>query len=210
MAAPRSDFKCESVSTMTIHARPGKLHWNYYLALERDLDVVSRYVEFNELNFSVFSIELAHLLFAAASEVDVVAKLLCTRISPMAPRNNINEYKAILLPAIPDLPTTEIHVPRYGLSFRPWVNWTGPDNPFWWRSYNNVKHERDAHFDEATLRNALNALGALLVLTFHLYARVLAKPPEDVLSAKETTAQLLPESTLLHLNEEFYYQKLVV
>jgi hypothetical protein len=23
---------------MTIHAKPGKLHWNYFLALERDLD----------------------------------------------------------------------------------------------------------------------------------------------------------------------------
>jgi hypothetical protein len=56
---------------VTIAATAGKLHWNYFLALERDLEVVSRYVEFSRPNFQVFSIELAHLLFAAASEVDV-------------------------------------------------------------------------------------------------------------------------------------------
>ena len=30
-----------------------------------------------DINYKIYSIELAHLLFAAASEVDVIAKLLC-------------------------------------------------------------------------------------------------------------------------------------
>lgn len=46
-----------------------------------------------------------------------------------------------------------------GLSFKPWLNWASDKNPTWWQSYNKVKHNRDAHFDEATLKNALNALG---------------------------------------------------
>jgi len=62
---------------MTIAVTQSKIHWNYFLALERDLEIVARYVEFTKPNFKTFSIELAHLLFAAASEVDVVAKLLC-------------------------------------------------------------------------------------------------------------------------------------
>jgi len=73
-----------------IQATTGKLHWNYFLALERDLEVVSRYVEFCQQNFDVYSIEFAHLLFAAASEVDVIAKLLCQRLSSQAPRANID------------------------------------------------------------------------------------------------------------------------
>jgi len=193
-----------------IHATAGKLHWNYFLALERDLDVVSRYIEFCEPNFGVYSIELAHLLFAAASEVDIVAKLLCERVAPAAPRGNINDYKAALLPAIPDLPTEEVFVSRYGLSFKPWSNWAGADNPVWWRSYNNVKHERDAYFHEATLKNALNALGALLLLTFHLYSRVLAIPPEVLLAPKNATGQLEPPSTLMRLDESLYYSHLIV
>lgn len=54
-----------------IHATKGKLHWNYFIALERDPELASRYVEFCPQNFEVYSIEFAHLLFAAASEVDV-------------------------------------------------------------------------------------------------------------------------------------------
>ncbi|WP_394809320.1 hypothetical protein [Nitrosomonas sp.] len=195
---------------MGIHAASGKLHWNYFLALERDLDVVSRYIEFCEPNFSVYSIELAHLLFAAASEVDIVAKLLSERVAPAMPRGNINEYKAVLLSAIPDLPTAEVFVSRYGLSFKPWLNWAGTDNPVWWRSYNNVKHERDAYFQEATLKNSLDALGALLLLTFHLYSRVLAVPPEVLLAPKDANGQLDPPSALMRLDESLYYSPLIV
>lgn len=91
-----------------IHATGGKLHWNYLVALERDLESVSRYVEFCKPNYSVYSIELAHLLFAASSEVDVLAKLLCQRLHPAAPRGNINEYRPVLMTGIPDLATVQV------------------------------------------------------------------------------------------------------
>lgn len=194
---------------MSIHVTTSKLHWNYFLAIERDLEVVSRYIEFCEQNFDVFSIELARILFGAASEVDVVAKLLCKHISPTAPCRNIDQYKAILIPSIPKLPDTEIFISRYGLSFKPWLAWSGDRHPLWWRSYNKVKHERDAHFHEATLKNALNSLGALLILTFHFYSRILALSPNTVLLPKDTTVQLQPESTLLRLNENFYYTNII-
>ena len=194
---------------MSIATATTKLHWNYFLALERDMELVSRYVEFCEANFSVFSVELAHLLFAAASEVDVVAKLLCEQVSPAVPRRNIDDYRDILKPALPDLPDTEVFVPRYGLSFKPWSNWAGTENPLWWRSYNNVKHERDMYFSEATLKNALNALGALLVLTVHLYARKLSPQAGQILEPKDTTNKL-GESTLLRLCEDWYYSHLII
>ena len=194
---------------MAINTTQSKVHWNYFLALERDMETLSRYVEFSQPNFGVYSIELAHLLFAASSEVEVVAKQLCQQAAPSMPRRNINEYKAALLSAIPDLPDTEVVVPRYGLSFRPWDNWRGPDNPDWWRSYNNVKHERDAHFHEATLKNALNALGALLILTFHYYSRHLSAAGAAPLGRKDTTIELVPESTLLRLQGDYYYETVV-
>jgi hypothetical protein len=193
-----------------IEVRPGKLHWNYFLALERDLDVASRYVEFCEPNFKVYSIEFAHLLFAAASEVDVVAKLLCQRFNAHAPRCNIVDYRTTLTVALPELHTTKISIPRHGLTFIPWDNWKGSKSPFWWSSYNQVKHERDVHFEKATLKNALNALGALLVLTFHYYKCSLGPTPGSPLSAKETTQQLQPESTLLRLPEEYYNSHLLL
>lgn len=190
------------------------------MALERDLEVMTRYVEFDDRNQDVFSIELAHLLFAAASEVDVVAKLLCEVVQPGARPGNINDYRDILLAAIPDLPNDQIVIARYGMRFKPWDNWGHPGpyapgqpvlppaNPFWWRSYNNVKHQRDAHFHEATLKHALNALGALLILIYHLYARTI-DPSGKVAPAKVTTGEMVPKSTLLKLDGDYYYATLV-
>ena len=189
---------------MGIHVAPAKLHWNYFLALERDMESAARYIEFSQQNFSTFSIELAHLLFAAASEVDVVAKLLCKQVAPDKPCRNINEYRGILLQHIPELPRSKVFVPRYGLDFEPWVNWEDGRNPLWWKAYNDVKHHRDEHFQDATLKNALNALGALLLLAVYYYAEVLKIPPQGPLLLRDTTALLLPASSLLRLDAEHY------
>jgi hypothetical protein len=195
---------------MGIAVKGPKIHWNYFLALERDMEAVARYVEFDESNFSTFSIELGQLLFAAASEVDVIAKLLCEYIDPAAQRNNIQNYKAILRPALPQLPTAEVFVPRYGLTLSPWLNWRGTQNPQWWLAYNKVKHERNAHFNQATLKNALNALAGLLIFSYEYYARSLSPDPLSPLLPKVVMRELQPTSTLLRFSEDFYYANVVV
>jgi hypothetical protein len=123
------------------------------------LELASRYVEFHVDNFETYSIELAHLLFAAASEVDVVAKLLCQQLDPAAKRGNIDEYRAMLLKHLPDIGTMTVEIPRHGLVMTPWSDWLKGVNPGWWQGYNNVKHERDRFFGQATLRNALESMG---------------------------------------------------
>src|ERR1043165_4443081 len=108
---------------MTIKVTGGNLHWNYFLALERDLEAASRYVEFCDDNLDTYSIEFAHLLFAAPSEVDVIAKLLCGLFDPGKKARNINEYCEILMSYIPQLPQFPVFVPRYGIPLTPWDNW---------------------------------------------------------------------------------------
>ncbi|MGV3774506.1 MAG: hypothetical protein ACO1QB_16520 [Verrucomicrobiales bacterium] len=195
-----------------IKATSGLLHWNYFLALESDIETLSRYVEFAPANFEVFSIELAHILFTAASEVDVLCKLLCARVAPNARKRNIDDYRSALTKAFPSIGAEQVFIPRYALTFTPWDNWAGPSqlNPNWWKSYNNVKHERDAYFKEATLKNALNALAALLIVTFYFYRRTLPNNEGEAFSERETTRKLKPGSNLFTLNEKYYYQSLIV
>lgn len=193
-----------------ITSTQGKIHWNYFLALEKDLEVISRYIEFSDPNLSVYSIELARLLFAAASEVDVIAKCLCNFVAPNETCININDYKRILAARFTEISQEQVFIPRYGLSFVPWLNWSGTDNPFWWRSYNNVKHKRDQYFHEATLQHSLNALGALLILTILFYSYELANDIQNPLELKETTRHLQPESSLMTLKKEYYYSHLIV
>lgn len=194
---------------MAIVSQANKVHWNYFLALERDLELAARYVEFVEANMATYSIEFAHLLFAAASEVDVVAKLLCRQLAPNAPRQNIDHYRAAITAKLTDIAASQVLVPRYGLTLTPWDNWKSGQNPVWWRSYNNVKHERDVHYQEATLKNALNALAGLMTLVFYFYSYPDLEPGRAV-DKRETTRYLLPESTLLRFPESFYYKHLIL
>src|SRR5258708_3058108 len=74
-----------------------RLHWNYFLALEKDLEAVSRFIEFCPDNLNTYSIELAHLLLSSASEiVDTLAKCICVILDPNAKPPNIDQYRAII------------------------------------------------------------------------------------------------------------------
>ncbi len=188
---------------MAIVATTSKVHWNYFLALEHDLELAGRYVEFSQPNMETYSVEFAHLLLAASSEVDVVAKLLCKRLNVDAPRGNIDQYRTVLTQHLPELVKMQVLVPRYGLNLTPWENWSSDNNPDWWQCHNNVKHERDSFFHEATLKNSLNALGALLTLIFHHYSYAESQTSQP-LSAKDTTRLLLPQSSLMQFSDDYY------
>lgn len=157
---------------MTIQHLAVSPHLNYFSCLEDDLLELSRWIEFCTANESVYSIELARLLMTAAAEVDVVAKALCGSIDKRRKAESINVYQEVLIAAIPMLPSSVIEMPRFGMRFQPWSNWVRPKNPpDWWQGNNKVKHQRNTHFDRASLRNVLNSVSGLLVLLLLLHSK---------------------------------------
>jgi len=187
-----------------------KHHWNYFLALEKDLENLSRYIEFSNANLGTYSIELTHLLLSASSEVDVIMKQLCSLISPNQPANNINNYKSIIQESLPTFINEEIAIDRFGLTFKPFENWTGTENPNWWRSYNNVKHQRNNCFQEANLQNTINAVGALLLTVVYYYKFAFSNEAGHDIHFRDTTFQLVPEASFVKINAKYYYSHLVV
>lgn len=143
-------------------------HWQYFLSLVDDVDRLSRFVDLSESNFGTHSVECTRILLAAASEVDVVAKVLCERCEPGSAPRSIVECGQILLAAHPGLTAVEVSIPRSGLDFVPWKDWTLTARPDWWTQYNDVKHERHNYASEGNLRNALNAVAGLCVLVSYL------------------------------------------
>lgn len=155
---------------MGIDVAESHSHWNYFLALESDLETLTRYIQPTGGNMGTFSIETARLLMSAASECDVVLKLLCKAHEADSRAKNINEYRDELSAQYPELPESQVRVPRFGLTFRPWESWADPQGvPIWWRDNNKVKHERSEHFHCASYKNVLNAMGALfmILLRYH-------------------------------------------
>lgn len=193
---------------MGIQANGNLVHWNYYIALEQDLAKLARFVEFSEGNFNTYSIELAHLLLAASSEVDVVIKALCNLKNPDKNHRNINDYKETILASIPELSIEKCYIHRYGLTLEPWSNWNGEENPLWWRSYNNVKHQRDAHFPDANLKHTLNAVAALSLVVLYYYREVFSK--DELINFRDVTRKLLPEPSLIEFDDNYTYDNLIV
>jgi hypothetical protein len=206
-----------------------RLHWNYFLALEKDLEAISRYIEFCPDNLNTYSIELAHLLLSAASEVDTLAKCICDILAPDAKPDNINQYRDIIKAAEESetygfiltgekhpkadekhkhrLSALKVYVPRYSLEFVPWESWAKDKTPDWWYSYNKVKHERNHHFNKATLNNALHALAALLAFNYAYCRFDITKTNPQFryeYRGKNITRHMRPESTFLRFGVGFY------
>lgn len=140
-------------------------HLNYFLCIEDDISLLSRWVEIAEPNFQCYSVELARLLMTTSAEVDVLAKHICEGIDPEAKASSINAYQRLMVEAYPKIIESRVTMPRFGVELRPWSNWRNENNPpLWWQGNNKVKHHRTTHFDKATLKNVLNAAAGLLIL----------------------------------------------
>ena len=154
---------------MHIHDTETPIDWNYFLSLDEDLNHLSRFIEFDQGNFSCFSIECSRILLASSSEVDIVAKQFCQEAVEGCKANNIIEYMEVMCSKYPKLPEFQVMIPRYGIILIPWQRWSCAETPEWWRAYNKVKHERNAHYREASLNNALNSTAGLFILLLLLH-----------------------------------------
>lgn len=190
-----------------IKFKPSNHHWNYFLAIESDLINVARFIEFNDDNLQTYSIELAHILLSASSETDVILKQICNLIDEGKPANNINDYREVIKPNLTEFINEKIYINRYGLEFIPWENWNNNLNPNWWKSHNNVKHQRNEYFNQANLQNTLNAVGALLITVTYYYQiafDIQNKDKKVNIDLNKTTELLKPKSQLLRLTSKYY------
>lgn len=189
---------------MITYTRNDLIHWNYFIALEKDMEKVSRYIEFCTENEKTYSIEIAKILMSSASEIDVLLKLICSVFNDNA--DKISQYRSCIVANCPQLIQEEYFISRFSLSGKPWENWmANPEkNPDWWRSYNNVKHKRNLHYAEANVKNALNSLGALLIVIVYYYKLKTGNDFRDI------TRQFIPESILFRLSDSYYYSSLIV
>jgi hypothetical protein len=152
-----------------IQTNPSNQYWNYFLALEDDVKKIGRFIEVNEDNLQVYSIELARILLSASSEVDVLLKQLCFYLDDSKTPKDINAYKKIIKEKLPEFINEPVFVYRYGFQINPWGDWNKGDNPDWWSSHNKVKHLRHIHFNKANVENVLKAMSGLLICVAYYY-----------------------------------------
>ena len=121
------------------------------------------------------------------------ASFCAEEISPGSGANNILHYRDTIRRAFPRIVKFEVFLPRFGLRLRPWSEWKKKEGvPLWWSDYNKVKHERNAYFERANLKNVLNAVAGLFVMVLYLYGE------------RAGLGALEPPPQVLHVTREHY------
>ncbi|HJX66898.1 MAG TPA: hypothetical protein VJ860_23450 [Polyangia bacterium] len=104
-------------------------HWNYFLAIEDDLENLSRYIDLRADNFATYSIETAKILMAASQEVDVLFKAICRHDKAKAER--IEDYFDLMTKKHPAIFDAEVRLVHHGLVRAPFKGWTKTKPPGW-------------------------------------------------------------------------------
>lgn len=160
-----------------------RLHWSYYLVLEKDFLDTERYISFdfgdNYLydsqhtvtdcaNSTTFSNEFVKQYQAICSEVDVILKSICKELGNTS-ANSMPDYTNLILNQWSNLPNQKVRMNV--IELQPFKNWSpNPvyNSPDWWSPYNRVKHERLENIRDANLKNVANALAGLYILESYL------------------------------------------
>ena len=181
------------------------LHWDYLISLSDDLNTISRYIEITPDNFGTYSIELTRLFLSACAEVDVVLKRLCNDFfEPNENAGNMNGYRQVVKAKLPELISERVFLFSGRLDMVPFENWEGETNPDWWRHHNDVKHERDHYYQEASLENSLRAISGLLVVCIHYYKFKLARNSKNPLNHWKALKRLKSHPKILSLLSVHY------
>ncbi len=120
------------------------------------------YVELSKHNYNTYSNEYAALLQSIGAELDSFFKVFCN-----LQKSTITDYAKYITTNYPDVLTQEIEINAYGISFEPFKNWSTQQpgkSLSWWTAFTDIKHNRTANINKASLENVMHILGALCLL----------------------------------------------
>jgi hypothetical protein len=152
-------------SDAALHIRAsttGQMH-----ALIQQLEQICRIVQPVEANFQAFGHEIRNVLILACTEVEAQWKAILKTHGVAA--ENTKDYVKLASPM--KLSDYTVEFPYY-----PWIpavcpfeNWhSGTKTPTkdlrWYDAYNNVKHDRESNFKQASLGHAFQALSGFFVM----------------------------------------------
>ena len=151
-----------------------------YINIDRKLRAIFNYVEPDEKNKSVFSLELYSLFLEACTEVELNCReiLLANEINVKPENFNMKIYKKLEKSSLLSRYTAifpnwrqrneEGRLEYVRKEFQPFKNFNSSINkPLqWYQDYNAVKHNREENLEKANLENCINAVAAILILLY--------------------------------------------
>ena len=139
------------------------------LLLVQRLDELLHFIEPTATSLDFYSHKSRDLLVISCMEVENSwnSYLRESNVVKLPRGFTTNDYVRLLEPLF--LNEYEINMPRYIevpalIPFKGWSNKNPTTSLPWYDAYNKTKHDRNSHFDAATLRNCISSVAANLVL----------------------------------------------
>lgn len=130
-----------------------------------DFEQLFEYIEPHSSNENVFSHRIYELILRVCTEVESCCKGILMANGHVA--NNMDDYKKI---------EQSSHLSGYSVHYSNWLPVKYVTQPFaywstgsslpWYKSYNDVKHNRWQNFHKASLKNLLDAISGLLCIIY--------------------------------------------
>ncbi|MBQ8999102.1 MAG: hypothetical protein IJ086_10520 [Clostridium sp.] len=156
-------------------------YWRYYNILEEDFIKLTRCVRICETNYKTCSDEIIKQFLSVTSEFENICKEVC-EFKDSDEHKNINDICNKIFNKIENIQSVEIIVKHTNdLRIKPFKEWnkSKPWELFWWKGYNEVKHNRLEKYESGNLRNLLNSLAALYFMELYLVREIGIKT-EDI------------------------------
>jgi len=135
--------------------------WPYFHRIEREILEISEYIHFDNYNENAFGERIAKLIIVIGSEIDTNLRIM----TGGQKNSNMRSWKKWLGKWNPNI---------VGLFIDNALNFRSCNIPFehldektgyeWWDSYNSIKHNRNDHFELATISTLVEISSALFVV----------------------------------------------
>lgn len=153
-------------------------HWFMYHRLEDDFLEIEKTIPVDLENSNTFSYAYMKLLGSICSEFNECFKDFSKFNNQNY--NFPNQYKALINNLFPDFINDEVIFDKLGCDvqrFKPFENWTGDNDLFWWEINNSIKHDRNNIEEDQDKENyklanqncILNALSGLYQLNVYFH-----------------------------------------
>ena len=167
----------ESIPAETYKDLPVINHQEYSNQLRQleiildDIEEIFKVIAPHSNQFSVYGHAIRNIIILACTELD--ARMQSILVSNGV--QSIGKYFEMLdyckLKDALKLDEYELSFYRYGDlgTFSPFSTWESDKQLYWYKSYNQIKHNREKHFAEAKLFNAINAIMAYAIILIAQY-----------------------------------------
>lgn len=141
------------------------------LSVESMLHEAIRFVPYCEEHKQVWSPHFAQIILEAASQVDSIWKSTTKIDYPTAAKKVDIEFYLAKFGSLVARQRVVFFAGVMPCTIWPFECWVNPkpkaskvsNAPNWWQAYNDIKHDRFANQDKATLEHAVNAIAALFL-----------------------------------------------